>query len=302
MTAQLAGAVGGVPASVLRVPNQDGHPIWVQLPAGQRARLAALEAFPILTPGGSVPLAQLGTIEKRRTAQLITHEGLERTLDVKAFRRTRAISHLQEDVLAALEGLELPPGYTLSHRGEIAQMNESFGNLGNALALSLLLLFFSLVPTFRSWLHPITIMSVIPLGLIGAAWMLLITGRHACMPAMMGMILLGGVVVNNSILLLDFARAARERGAGLDDALVEAVGVRMRPILMTALSTIVGMIPIAAEWAVGLERLSPLAVVAVGGLGVATFLTMVYVPIVYSLVEQGRHAVARRLRGGAAAS
>ncbi len=293
VTAQLAGAVGGAPASILRVPNQDGHLIWVQLPAGQRASLAALETFPILTGNGPVPLAQLGAIEKRRAAQVITHEGLERTVDVMAFRRTRAISHLQEDVAAALEGLELPPGYTLSHQGEIAQMNASFGDLGNALVLSLLLLFFSLVPTFRSWLHPVTIMSVIPLGLIGAAWMLLITGRHACMPAMMGMILLGGVVVNNSILLLDFARAARERGASLDDALVEAVGVRMRPILMTALSTIVGMIPIAAEWAVGLERLSPLAVVAIGGLLVATFLTMVYVPVVYSLLEQARGAAAR---------
>ena len=294
VTAQLGGAVGGMPASVLRVPNQDGQTIWVQLPADQRAHLAGLETFPIQTPRGIVPLAQLGTVRKHPTAQVITHEGLERTLDVMAFRRTRAISHLQDDVLAALGDLDLPPGYSISHQGEISQMNESFVRLGNALSLSLLLLFFSLVPTFRSWLHPITIMSVIPLGVIGAAWMLLITDRHACMPAMMGLILLGGIVVNNSILLLDFARTARENGASLDDALVGAVGVRMRPILMTATSTIVGMIPIAMEWSVGLERLSPLAIVAVGGLLVATFLTMVYVPIVYSLLEDAREAVLRR--------
>ncbi len=295
VTAQLGGAVGGLPASVLRVPNQDGQTIWVQLPAGQRAHLHTLETFPIRTPRGTVPLAQLGVIHTQPTAQMITHEGLERTLDVMAFRKTRAISHLQEDVLAALEGLDLPPGYTISHQGEIFQMNESFARLGGALSLSLLLLFFSLVPTFRSWLHPVTIMSVIPLGVIGASWMLLISGRHACMPAMMGLILLGGIVVNNSILLLDFARSARERGVGLEDALVDAVGVRMRPILMTATSTIVGMIPIAMEWSVGLERLSPLAVVAVGGLLVATFLTMVYVPIMYSLLEDAKDAMQRRL-------
>ncbi len=303
VTTQLGAAVGGLPASILRVPNQDGQTIWVQLPAGQRAHLAELETFPIQTPRGIVPLAQLGAVRKHPTAQVITHEGLERTLDVTAFRRTRAISHLQEDVLAALEGLELPPGYSISHQGEISQMNESFGRLGNALSLSLLLLFFSLVPTFRSWLHPITIMSVIPLGVIGAAWMLLIADRHACMPAMMGLILLGGIVVNNSILLLDFARTAHERGADLDDALVEAVGVRMRPILMTATSTVVGMIPIAMEWSVGLERLSPLAMVAVGGLIVATFLTMVYVPILFSLLEDAMTAVKgrfRRARGAAA--
>jgi multidrug efflux pump subunit AcrB len=289
--AQLGGAVGGMPASILRVPNQDGQMIWVQLPADQRADLVNLETYPIRTPNGVVPLAQLGGVQKSPAAQVITHEGLERTLDVMAFRRTRAISHLQEDVDAALEGIELPPGYSISQRGEISQMNESFGRLAGALSLSLLLLFFSLVPTFRSWLHPITIMSVIPLGVIGAAWMLLISGRHACMPAMMGLILLGGIVVNNSILLLDFVRSAREHGAELNDALVEAVGVRMRPILMTATSTIVGMIPIAMEWSVGLERLSPLAMVAVGGLLVATFLTMVYVPVIYTLLEDMKAAV-----------
>lgn len=294
VTAQLGAAVGGMPASTLRVPNQDGQTIWVQLPASQRAHLAGLETFPIRTHRGSVPLAQLGTIRKLPTAQVITHEGLERTVDVMAYRRTRAISHLQADVGTALGDLVLPPGYTISQRGEVSQMKESFARLGSALSLSLLLLFFSLVPTFRSWLHPITIMSVIPLGIIGAAWMLLITHRHACMPAMMGVILLGGIVVNNSILLLDFARTARQRGARLDDALVEAVGVRMRPILMTATSTIVGMIPIAMEWSVGLERLSPLAIVAVGGLLVATFLTMVYVPILYSLLEDARMMVTGR--------
>ena len=295
VTSQLGAAVGGLPASVLRVPNQDGQAIQVQLPPVRRGRIADILDFPIRTPRGTVPLAQLGTVRTRPSAAVITHEGLQRTLDVTVYRRTRAISHLQEDVEAALEGLDLPPGYTLSHQGEIAQMKESFGRLGGALSLSLLLLFFSLVPTFRSWLHPVTIMSVIPLGVIGAAWMLLISGRHACMPAMMGLILLGGIVVNNSILLLDFARSARDKGASLPDALVEAVGVRLRPVLMTATSTIVGMIPIALEWSVGLERLSPLAVVAIGGLLVATFLTMVYVPIVYSLLEDLRETVHRKL-------
>ncbi|NOZ93839.1 MAG: efflux RND transporter permease subunit [Acidobacteria bacterium] len=291
VTLQLGGAVGGLPASILRVPNQDGQTIWVQLPAAQRAHLAALKTYPIRTPHGIVPLAQLGTVRKQPSAQIITHEGLVRTIDVMAFRRTRAISHLQEDVASALQGLKLPLGYSISQQGEVSQMKESFSRLAGALTLSLVLLFFSLVPTFRSWLHPITIMSVIPLGVIGAAWMLLISHRHACMPAMMGLILLGGIVVNNSILLLDFARAAREHGASMDDALVQAVGVRMRPILMTATSTIVGMIPIAMEWSVGLERLSPLAIVAIGGLLVATFLTMVYVPILYSLLEDAHTAV-----------
>jgi len=110
---------------------------------------------------------------------------------------------------------------------------------------------------------------------------------------MMGMMLLAGIVVKNSILLIDFITAARERGASTYDALVDSVRIRTRPILMTAVGTAVGMIPIALEWAIGLERLSPLAVVAIGGLMVSTFLTMVYVPILYSLFEDARQAVGR---------
>lgn len=296
VTAQIAGVVGGMPASAFRVPNQDSQTIWIQAPAGDRADLESLETFTIRTPRGDVPLAQLGAVTLIPGTQIITHQGLERTLDIKVFRARRAISHLNEDKLEALEGIELPPGYRISYQGEIGQMNEAFGRLGAALGLSVLLLFFALVPSFRSWLHPITIMSVIPLAVIGAAWALLIFDRHACMPAMMGLILLAGIVVNNSILLLDFVRNERSGGASIEDALVAAVGIRMRPILMTATSTVVGMIPIALEWAVGLERLSPLAVVAIGGLLVATFLTMIYVPIVYSLLEDLRGLGQRLLR------
>jgi multidrug efflux pump subunit AcrB len=123
---------------------------------------------------------------------------------------------------------------------------------------------------------------------------MLAAGKHSCMPAFMGLILLAGIVVKNSILLIDFIASARERDDSTIDALVGAVRVRTRPILMTAVGTSVGMIPIAAEWAIGLERLSPLAIIAIGGLMVSTFLTMVYVPVVYSLFEDGQ-AAARRL-------
>ncbi len=201
------------------------------------------------------------------------------------------ISHLQDDVEAALRGLDLPAGYTFRHEGEIKQMDESFGRLGQALALGLVLLYFSLVPAFSSWVHPLTIMSAIPLALIGAAWSMLLAGKHGCMPSFMGMILLAGIVVKNSILLIDFIADARERGESTLDALIGSVRVRTRPILMTAVGTAVGMIPIAAEWAIGLERLSPLAIVAIGGLLVSTFLTMVYVPVLYSLFEDAGAAV-----------
>jgi multidrug efflux pump subunit AcrB len=172
---------------------------------------------------------------------------------------------------AALQGLQMPPGYTLTHEGEIKQTSESFGQLMAALALGLVLLYFSLVPAFKSWVHPLTIMSAIPLALIGAVWSMIALGKHSRMPAFMGLILLAGIVVKNSILLIDFIAAARARGEDVNQALIGAVRVRTRPILMTAVGTAVGMIPVAGEWAIGLERLSPLAVVAIGGLLVSTF-------------------------------
>jgi multidrug efflux pump subunit AcrB len=282
---QLQGAVRGVPGSTLRVPNEDGLPIWVQLPSSGRRTASQLESYPILTPHGAVPLAQLGTLETRSAPAMITRQGLQRTLDVQAYRSSRPISHLQEDVETALAGLDLPPGYSISHEGEIKQMNESFVRLAQALALGLVLLYFSLVPAFRSWVHPLTIMSAIPLALIGAVWAMLLAGKHSCMPSFMGMILLAGIVVKNSILLIDFIAEARARGESTTEALVGSVRVRTRPILMTAVGTAVGMIPIAAQWAIGLERLSPLAIVAIGGLMVSTFLTIVYVPVLYSLFE-----------------
>jgi multidrug efflux pump subunit AcrB len=113
---------------------------------------------------------------------------------------------------------------------------------------------------------------------------------------MMGMILLAGIVVKNSILLIDFIAAAKERGANTHDALIDSVRIRTRPILMTAVGTAVGMLPIALEWAIGLERLSPLAVVAIGGLLISTFLTIVYVPVLYTLFEDAESAL-RRLFG-----
>jgi len=288
VAAQLQGAVRGIPDSTLRVPNEDGLPIWLQLPAEGRRGPWPLESHPIVTPRGEVPLAQLGTLETRRAPAVITRQGLERTLDVQAYRARQPISHLQEDVEKAVAGLDLPAGYRLRHEGEIKQMDESFSRLGQALGLGLVLLYFSLVPAFRSWLHPLTIMSAIPLALIGASWSMLLAGKHGCMPSFMGMILLAGIVVKNSILLIDFIAEARARGASAEEALVGSVRVRTRPILMTAVGTAVGMVPIAAEWAIGLERLSPLAIVAIGGLLVSTFLTMVYVPVLYSLFEDAR--------------
>jgi multidrug efflux pump subunit AcrB len=288
VAAQVGGQVRGCPATRFRVPNQDSFAVWVQAEATRRDSPTRLETLPILTPRGTVPLASLGRIETATVPTLYTHQDLTPTVDLLGYRDVQAVTHINANVDKALAGLELPAGYTITEEGERTTMDEAFSALMAALVLGLVLLYFSLIPAFKSFLHPLTIMVAIPLGMIGATWSMLLVGKHQCMPAFMGMILLAGIVVKNSILLIDFIEEARGRGESLHDALTESVRVRTRPILMTAVGTSVGMLPIALQWAIGLERLSPLAVVAIGGLMVSTFLTLIYVPVFYDMFENAK--------------
>ncbi len=283
ISAQIRQAIQGEGASILRVTGEDGYLIRVRYGQGDRNEARDIMAYEIATPRGPVPLQEFAVQESGFTRTVFTRKDISPVIDVYGYRATTSISRLHERIVKALTGIELPPGYRLSYEGEFKKMGETGKRLGKSLGIAVLLLFFSLVITFKSWVNPIVIMSAIPLSIIGAVWGLLITGRHMCMPATMGMILLTGIVVNNSILLIDFIEQARKGGADLVSAIQQDVTMRTRPIIMTAACTIVGMWPVAAQEAIGLERLSPLAVVVIGGLLVATILTLVYVPIFYSL-------------------
>ncbi len=291
---QVAAMVGGVSGGHLRVPEEIAIPIRARLNADQRGSRREIESSEIQTRNGHfVPVRALGKTRLVASQTLETHQALLPTTDIVGFRGDIAVTHLHDHVVDALEGLELPRGYELSFEGELKHMTDAFRRLGLSLALGLVLLYFMLVVTFRSYLDPIAIMACLPLAVIGANWGLLLADKHGCLPSFMGMILLMGIVVNNGILLIDFAKVGIAKGRSLDDAIHEAVQLRTRPILMTAASSAVGMVPVAFEWAVGVERLSPLAVVAIGGLIAGTFLTLLAVPVVFHLLESAR----RRLRG-----
>jgi len=279
-------ATTGIIASQFSIAGEDGYGIRIRFNQDTMNTVADLEVLQIPGPAGPVPLKEIADLRPVWRQSKITRQNLLPVVNILGYRAKTAISHLQDQVTIVLSDLKLPNGYTLSQEGEIKYMNESFGNLGKAMVLALIFLYFSLVITFKSYLHPVIIMSAIPLAFIGVPWGMLLLERHVCMPAAMGMILLAGIVVNNSILLVDFIETARAKGADIHTAIEEAIRRRTRPILMTALSTIAGMLPIAAEMAVGLERLSPLAVVAIAGLLVSTFLTLAYVPLLYLVTDQ----------------
>ncbi len=286
---QVAVAVGGAAAGSMRVPGENSIPVWVRLKKDQRADLESIRAINIRAKNGQfVPLASLAAPTRISAPTAQTHQYLQPTIDVLAWRQHVAVSALHGEVVAALADMSLPHGYSIHYEGAYKQMAESGGRLIKAFALGLILLYLMLTVTFRSFLDPVAIMACLPLALIGAAFGLILGGKFLSMPAQMGMILLMGIVVNNGILLVDFAKAAMKEGKDLRQAILESVAKRTRPILMTATAAAVGMIPIAMELAVGLERMSPLAFVAIGGLITGTFLTLLAVPVLFHTLESGR--------------
>jgi multidrug efflux pump subunit AcrB len=193
------------------------------------------------------------------------------------------------EVLAAFE---LPVGYEARITGEQRDFEEARMRMLRALGIGVLAVYLVLLSQFRSFAQPLTVMMAIPLQFIGVALALLLAGKSMSMPALLGVILLIGTVVNNSIVLIDYVLARRAHGAALTDALAEAVSVRFRPIMMTAFSDIAGMLPLALELAVGAERFSPIATVVIGGILASTLLTMVVVPTTYYLIERRKEAAA----------
>jgi multidrug efflux pump subunit AcrB len=299
VAAQAQVALSGGIASTFRVTNADGFPVRIQLAEAYRDHPDKLAGIKVTTPLGPIPLAALGTITETYVPAFLTRQDLQSSIDIYGYKGSAALSHVMENVMKELKGIKLPPGYKLSQEGDAKQGKANFAQLTMALGIGMVLLYFSLIPAFKSFIHPLTIMSAIPLALIGAVWSLLLTNSQQSTAAFMGVILLAGIVVKNSILLIDFIEVAKEQGATTLQALTDSVRVRTRPIIMTAFGTAVGMLPIALERAIGLERLSPLAVVAIGGLMLSTFLTLLYVPIFYTIFEDMTLWVGRMFHGSA---
>jgi len=289
-------AVQGSVATSLRLDGFYDIPVRVRYRAEQVDDPARLDEVSIATPSGPVRLGSLAEVSSVRTQPFITREDQRLTIDITAGNNGLTIAQVGAAAGKRLADLTLPKGYALEIAGTARDMAESQADLGRALVVGLALLFCLLMAMFKSLVHPVTIILSIPLAAAGGIWGLLLFDKPVCMPALMGIILLGGTVVNNAILMLDFIIRAREEGLSKDEAILQSVRLRLRPILITAVSTIVGFSPLIFETAVGLERMSPLGIVAASGLLVGTIVTMVAVPVIYSLFDslQGYFA---RVRG-----
>lgn len=238
-----------------------------------------LRLLPIKTAMGDVPLEHIASISKGLTYAKIERDKMMYSVDVNGYRAQRPITHLTEDAEAALQALDDDQTVIISQEGDIAQINDSFHRMMKAIGLGILLLTMGLIAIYKSVRMSLIMILVLPLALIGAAWGMLIFDKPSCMPSMLGILLLFGIIIKNAVLLIDFYQKHRESGESPFESALESVKMRYRPVMMTAFATIAGMIPIAAEMAVGLERLSPLADVAIGGLFIGTLLTLIYVPM-----------------------
>ena len=292
----LAGS-NGVPAGDYYGTPGTPIPVKVSYQPGDRQTPAELLRFPLFSPSSPTPvaLAEIATVRDVVGQGLVTRQHLIPDLEVSAFIEGRALSFVLADIEHALADMPVPSGYAVTLSGEKDDLGEAKSEIGLALAIGIVGVYLLLVAQFRSFLHPLTVLMSVPLSLAGIAAALTLTGKPMSMPVMIGLILIVGTVINSAILLLSFIEQQRARGVELNEAIHNAVALRFRPIMITAISTIIGMVPLAAEWSLGAERFSPLAIAVIGGFATSTLLTIIVIPVLYSLFD-GLSRRARALR------
>lgn len=296
-----AGQVGQYVSLVL-----NGMPIG-QLPTEQ-GPIPAVLTLPLLVQGGSAQLGNLplpgGTglttlssvaaVTKVEEPVQITHTAGSRTVTISAAATSNNVGATANAVKAALQDLKLPAGARWEMAGASEQMGDVFTSLGVAMLVAILLVYLIMVATFRSLLNPLILLVSIPFAAVGAVVLLFVTGTSLGMPSLIGLLMLIGIVVTNAIVLLDLIEQFRDRGMDASTAVVEGARRRLRPILMTAVATILALAPMALGLGKGSFLSGPLAVVVIGGLVSSTLLTLILVPVVYLSLDRLRRRPAVR--------
>ncbi len=228
----------------------------------------------------------------RRTISnaVVNHYSVQPVYEVYADVQGRDLGGVSADVQRVVDRLtpDLPRGSTFSIRGQVQSMTSSFRGLAFGMLFAVLLVYFLMVVNFQSWLDPFIILTALPGALAGIVWMLYLTQTTVSVPALMGTIMCIGVAMSNSILLVTFANDLRKEGHDARDAALSAGGIRLRPVLMTALAMIIGMLPMSLGLGEGGEQNAPLGRAVIGGLLVATFFTLVFVPLMYSALRHSQ--------------
>ncbi|HEY5491771.1 MAG TPA: efflux RND transporter permease subunit [Gemmatimonadaceae bacterium] len=275
--------VAGLEAGKFRAADGDEYPIVVRVPRDGRPTSAILDRIQVAsTTGAMIPLNQLAHLGFKGSPTLITHHDQQRAVTVTSFVRTGFnTDRVTKDVLASLQALKLPAGYRLIPAGEIESRQESFGGIGAAIIVAVFGILAILVLEFRTFKSTLVVASVIPLGIVGGIVALFLSGNTLSFTAMIGFVALIGIEIKTSILLVDFTDELRRQGYALDEAIQRAGEVRFVPIVLTSLTAIGGLLPLATQ---GSSLYSPLAWVIIGGLVSSTLIARLVTPVMYRLL------------------
>lgn len=280
------GELSGQTATQLKV---NGEEITVTVRGDSRAETSidALKSVMIPTQtGGSVPLSLVANVETVLAPQSINRLNQSRTVTITGGAAdTVSTAEMSQAVQGVLDTFELPDGITYETGGEMEEMINTFTQLAYALVVALGLVYFVLASQFESFVMPVIIMTILPIGLLGSLFTLPLTGNKISMVAFIGVIMLAGTVVNSSIVLIDYMNIRRKRGEDKDTAILNACPRRVRPVLMTTLTTVLGLLPMVFSNGEGAEMMRPMAIVMITGMVVSTIVTLLFTPVYYSLID-----------------
>lgn len=289
ITALSSSAMTG-PSYWLNPKNGVNYLVAVQAPQSTIGSIPSLMDLPVATGAGKAPqlLGNLATVSRSSNVAAVSHYNVQPVFDVYVSLQDRDLGGVASDVEKVLAPIrkELPKGSTIAVRGQVESMTSSFTGLGVGLAFAVVLVYFLMVINFQSWLDPFIIMMALPGGLAGIIWMLFASGTPLSVPALMGAIMSVGVATANSILVVSFANDQRKAGMDALQAAMSAGVTRLRPVMMTSLAMVIGMLPMALALGEGAEQNAPLGRAVVGGLLFATVGTLFLVPVIYSLLRK----------------
>ncbi len=274
----------------LNPENGVSYQVTVQTPQYKMDSVDAIQRTPVTGSGTTTPqqLSNLATVEHSQSAAVVNHYNVQPLFDAYANVQDRDLGGVARDIDRVMAEFQpkLPRGSSLVMRGQVENMRSSFLGLGFGLLFAILLVYFLMVVNFQSWLDPFIILMALPGALAGILWMLFVTQTTISVPSLMGAIMCVGVATANSILLVTFANEQRLLGQDAVSAALSAGFTRLRPVLMTALAMMIGMLPMALGLGEGGEQNAPLGRAVIGGLLVATVATLFFVPVIYSVLRR----------------
>ncbi len=279
----LSGSTQTAPTFWLNPKNGVSYPVSIQTPQYRIDTLGSLKNLPLSASQSTQLLGGLATIVPERVNALVSHYNIRPTVDIYATTQGRDLGAVAADIEKLIEGTkaELPKGATVTTRGQIVTMKSAYGQLFFGLGFAIVLIYLLIVVNFQSWLDPFIIVLALPTALAGIVWMLFLTPTSLSVPALTGAIMSMGVATANSILVISFSREQLAEGKDAANAALDAGGTRFRPVLMTALAMIIGMLPMAIEPG----QNAPLGRAVIGGLMFATCATLILVPALFSIAH-----------------